>query len=330
LNIGILGLGHWGPNYVRVMAALEGVKVTWACDKNPKQFDRIKNYPDIRKTSNMDDLINDETLNAVVVVTPAATHFELAKTFLLSGKDVLAEKPLATTAQESEELCRIAQKKNRILMVAHIFLYNAGIQKVKELIEDGELGKLYYLKANRTHLGLIRDDVNVAWDLAPHDISIFNYFLGSSPQSVHAIGACHLKGGKEDVAFINLTYPNNVVANIHVSWEDSNKERTITLVGSRARVVFNDLDNLEKVKLFKKGISVADDYDDFGEFQLHLRDGDIISPVLKEHEPLKGMCSHFIDCIRTRRVPLTDGKQGHDVVTVMQEIQSALQSRPKE
>jgi len=231
---------------------------------------------------------------------------------------------LTLVPEESLKLADLAKNKKRILMVGHTFLYNPGIMKLKEYIDNGELGKIYYINATRTHLGLIREDVNAIWDLAPHDVSIFNYLTGKVPIKVDAIGSCHLKKSREDVAFVNLTYPEGIIANIHVSWVDSNKERTIRVVGSKARIVFNDLDNLERVKLYKKGIGVSEDYKDFGEFQLHLRDGDIISPMLNLFEPLGAMCAYFLECTKTREKPRTDGYDGYEVVKVMKEIENAI------
>lgn len=326
IKIGIIGLGHWGPNYFRVFNSFDGVKVAWCSDLLDENLNKIKQYKGVHLAKNYKDILADDSVNAVVVATPASTHYKIVKDCLKAGKDVLAEKPLTLMPEESMELVDLANKNNRILMVGHTFIYNSGIKKIKEFIDDGELGNIYYLNATRTHLGLIREDVNAVWDLATHDISIFNYLIGKPPVMVNAIGADHLKKGREDVAFINLIYHDNIIANIHVSWEDSNKERTIRVVGSKARVVFNDLDNLERIKLYKKGIGVSEDYNDFGEFQLQLRDGDIISPRIEVKEPLKEQCLHFIDCVTNRRLPLTDGNNGLDVVKAMYAIEQSLKN----
>lgn len=324
IKIGIIGLGHWGPNYFRVFNTFEGVKVAWCSDLHDENLNKIKQYNSVHLAKNYKDILTDDSVNAVVVATPASTHYKIVKDCLESKKDVLAEKPLTLIPEESIELVDLANKNNNILMVGHTFIYNPGIKKIKEYIDGGELGNIYYLNATRTHLGLIREDVNAIWDLAPHDVSIFNFLLGTSPIKISATGACHLKKDREDIAFINMVYPKSIIANIHVSWEDSNKERTIRVVGSKARVVFNDLDNLEKVKIYKKGIAVSEDYDDFGGFQLHQRDGDIISPMLNLYEPLREMCSHFIDCITKRSKPLTDGYSGYEVVKVMKNIENVI------
>lgn len=326
IKIGIIGLGHWGPNYLRIFNSLSEVEVSWCCDLVDENLNKVKYLPNVRLTKDYKEILSDASVNVVIVATPANVHHRIIKDCLNHGKDVLAEKPLTLIPEESIELVQLAHKNNRILMVGHTFIYNPGIRKIREFIDKGELGNMYYLNATRTHLGLIREDVNAIWDLAPHDISIFNYLLGTTPIMVSAIGACHLKKDREDIAFINLLYPNNVIANIHVSWEDSNKERTIRVVGSKARVVFNDLDNLEKIKLYQKGISVSEDYNDFGEFQLRLRDGDIISPRVETKEPLKEQCLHFIDCVINRKQPLTDGNNGMEVVKAMYAIERSLKN----
>ncbi len=325
IKIGLIGCGHWGPNYIRCFNKLVNSKVVTCCDIKNKNLKRIKElYPKIDLTKDYQEILDNKNIDAVIVATPATTHYKITKDCLKSGKDVLAEKPLTLVPEKSKELADLAKEKKLILMVGHTFLYNPGIVKLKEYIDSGELGKIYYINATRTHLGLIREDVNVLWDLAPHDISIFNYLTDSCPISVNAVGACCLKKEREDVAFINLVYPKNIIANIHVSWVDSNKERTIRVVGSKARVVFNDLDNLERVKIYKKGISIPEDYDEFGEFQLNLRDGDIISPMLNLYEPLGEMCAHFLDCVKNRTVPLTDGYSGYEVVKIMKKIEDIL------
>lgn len=325
IKIGIIGLGHWGPNYIRCFNKLHEAIVVKGCDIKEENLTHIKAlYPSINLTTDYRDILKDENIHAIIVATPASTHYKIVKECLEYGKDVLAEKPLTLIPEESLALAEFSAKSNRILMVGHTFLYNPGILKLKEYIKNGELGKIYYMNATRTHLGLIREDVNAIWDLAPHDVSIFNFLTDKMPISINAIGACHLKEGREDVAFINLIYPDNIIASIHVSWADSNKERTIRVVGSNARATFNDLDNLEMIKLYKKGIAVSEKYDDFGGFQLNLRDGDIISPKLTLYEPLSQMCSHFFNSLKHRTAPLTDGYFGYNVVKIMKTIEDAI------
>lgn len=325
IKIGLIGCGHWGPNYIRCFKKPQDSEVVICCDLKEENLLKVKElYPHINMTKDYKDILTNPDINSVIIATPASTHYKLIRDSLEFGKNVLAEKPLTLIPEESLNLAKLAEKKDRILMVGHTFLYNPGVIKLKQYIKEGELGKIYYINATRTHLGLIRDDVNAVWDLAPHDISILNFLTDSTPYYINAIGASHLKKNREDVAFINLKYPEEIIANIHVSWADSNKERTIKIVGSKARAVFDDLDNLERVKIYKKGIGVSEDYDDFGEFQLHLRDGDIISPMLTLYEPLMEMCTHFIYCIKNKKRPLTDAYCGYEVVRIMKEIENAL------
>jgi len=269
--------------------------------------------------------LEDRQTQAVVVSTPAASHFRIAKQCLDAGKDVLVEKPLALTVHDAEELTGIAQRKGRILMVGHTFLYNMSLRKTKEVIDRAEIGKIYYIKAVRSHLGLIREDVNAIWDLATHDVSIFDFLLGIDPIEVHAVGMSFLQPKREDVAFIAFRYPAHL-GHIHVSWADSNKQRSIEIVGSKGRILFDDLNTLEPVRIFEKGIELDHDVANFGEYKYLLRDGDIISPRIKMQEPLNVQSEHFIDCVANRSQPLTDGLNGVRVVRVMCRIEEAIKS----
>ena len=324
-QIGVIGLGRWGPHYVRVFSQLVGSTVSIACDRNPDKALDIKNlFPHVEVTSDPAAVLSSEAVDAVVIATPASTHFEIALACLKAKKDVLVEKPLALTVDDCQVLTDAADRTGLILMVGHTFIYNAGVRKMRELVEKGELGNVYYLLFNRTHLGPIRDDVSALWDLAPHDISIASFVLGSLPIGVSAVAKAFLRNDRADVAFVTLYFPGGVIANLHVSWIDSNKERRVVVVGSEKRVVFDDLNNLEQIRIFEKGASTEKLVTDFGEFKLLLRDGDIISPRIDVSEPLRNMCTHFIDCINTREKPLTDGKAGADVVRVMEAIEESL------
>jgi predicted dehydrogenase len=324
-GISVIGLGHWGPHYVRIFSQLPGARVVSCCDTNPERRKEIAAvFPGVRVTSDPEDIYADDEADAVVVATPASTHFDIAMRCLTSGKDLLVEKPLALMSGQCADLVAAARQRDAVLMVGHTFIYNAGVRKIKDLADAGDLGHIYYLLFTRTHLGLIRDDVSAIWDLAPHDISIASYILGARPEGVSAVGQAFLKDGRQDVAFVTLFYPDDVVANIHVSWIDSNKERRVTVVGSNKRVVFDDLNNLETVKIFEKGISVEKPVSDFGEFQLLLRDGDIISPRIEPSEPLRNMCRHFLECLQTRQEPLTDGVSGLLAVKVIEAIERSL------
>ena len=327
IKIAIIGCGYWGPNYLRNFMQLKNSQVLTCCDLSRKNLDKVKNhYPALEVTTDYKKILEDKRINAVVIATPAKTHYKITKDALLHGKDVLVEKPLCLDYKECEKLQALAKKKRRILMVGHTFLFNPAVRKLKSFVKKGILGNIYYLHATRTHLGLVRNDVNASWDLVPHDISIFSYLLDAAPISVSALGGSFLRKPKQDVVFINLVYPKGIIANIHASWADSNKVREIQVIGSRARVVFDDLNNLEKVKLYKKGISVDKSYVNYGEFQLLLRDGDIISPKVDAGEPLRIQCQHFLDCLRRKKAPFTDGKNGTEVVKVMNAIDKSLKS----
>jgi predicted dehydrogenase len=326
IEVSIVGCGYWGVNYVRVFNELPNATVTRVCDQRLERLDFTKQrHPFISTHTTLSDLLQDTHMSAVVVSTPTSSHYEIAKACLQAGKHVLVEKPLTTTAEHCEELIQLAAEAERVLMVGHTFLYNAGIRKFKELVSGEEFGRMYYLHATRTNLGPIRQDVNAVWDLAPHDISIFDYLLGTLPTHVSAVGSKLLENGWEDVAFITLTYPNDVIGNIHVSWADPNKVREIVAVGSSRRIVFDDMNNLERIRVFEKGVAPQQEAGSFGEYRLLMRDGDIISPKVEPSEPLKNQALHFLDCIEKGQVPLTDGQNGLDVVRVLVAINESLE-----
>ena len=327
LNLGIVGCGYWGINYVRVFNELTDTSVRHVCDVSDQRLHMVHNrFPDIFPGKVLKDLLSDPKIDAVVVATPAGDHYTTVKSCLIHDKHVLVEKPLTTRVKEAEELVRLAEEKGLTLMVGHTFLYNPGITKVKECLTADDFGTVYYLHATRTHLGLIRQDVNAMWDLAPHDISIFSFLIDEKPLWASAVAGTFLNS-RPDVGFITLGYPNGVVGNIHVSWIDSNKVREVVVVGSRKRVVFNDLDNLERIRIYEKGASVSADVDSFGEFQLQLRDGDIISPSFETSEPLKNQCIHFMDCVASGNSPLSGGDSGLDVVRVMAAVDRSMEKR---
>jgi len=322
----VLGCGHWGKNYVRLFSEILGADRVVAVDTSEAALASARGrHPGLITFPKVADVPPCPGKTVAVVATPAAAHDAVIRQCIDAGWDVLAEKPLTLNASQADRLVREAARAGRILMVGHTFLYNPAVRKMHDLIRRGTCGTIYYMKAVRTHLGLVRKDVNAVWDLAPHDVAIFNYLTGGLPLSVSAIGGTFLTRGREDVAFINLRYPAGVAANIHVSWADSNKERTITVVGSRARIVFDDLNALERVKIFEKGISAnVAGGDTFGEFLFALRDGDIISPKVPVIEPLAEVCKEFLRCVRTRREPFTSGRDGANVVRIMCAIEESL------
>lgn len=326
IRFGVIGCGHWGRNYVRVLTELgDAARLVEICDENRAGLEALrKRFPLVNATTSADQLVANPGVDALVIATPAASHAALAEKALAAGKHVLLEKPLASTLKDSVKVYRLGQEKGRVLMVGHTFRYNDGVRKVKDLVGKPEFGRTYYLSARRNHLGLIRPDVSAVWDLAPHDIEIFSFLAGAQPATVSAVGGCFLKPGRQDVAFITLTYPNGVIGNIQVSWIDSNKVREVVVIGDRQRIVFDDINALEPVRIFEKGAEITGDVNSFGEFQHQLRDGDIRSPKVTMREPLRSQVEHFCECIRDGKPPLTGGAEGADVVAVLEAIDRSM------
>ena len=324
----LIGCGYWGRNYVRAFDGLAGSDVVAICDGSVERLQAIgRDYPNAYLTSSLDDALSRPDVTAAVVCTPAATHYDVAEQCLRAGLPVLVEKPVTTTTADADKLIALAAGSGLTLMVGHTFLFNGGVRKVKEYVDRGDAGRVYYLYAQRTSLGPVRSDVNALWDLAPHDISIFSYILGREPEWASAVGSSVLGCDRADVGFITLGYPDGVVGHIHVSWTDPHKVREVVVVGSAQRIVFEDTNALERVRVFDKGITrVPSENPTYGEFAFQLRDGDIISPAIPPAEPLKTQCLEFLDCVRTGRRPLTDGRLGRDVVSVMEAIDRSLLS----
>lgn len=327
-RIAVVGCGHWGRNFVRVVRECSGARLVAVVDENATAMDAVIDGRDGIRTWDVNTLMDrPNDIDAVVIATPASTHYELIRQAVDRGWDVLAEKPFTRSTGEAEALIELADGRGVIIMLGHTFLYNPAVRKMKALLDGGAVGQPYYLQATRTHLGLIRDDVNAVWDLAPHDIAIANYLLAASPVCVSAVGRAILRPDREDVAFITLTYPSGVVANLSVSWTDANKVRKVQVVGSRGRVVFDDLEPLERVKVYEKGIATNIAPNDFGEFQMSLRDGGIYSPKVSVEEPLKVELAHFLECITTRKRPISDARQGLEVVRVLSAIDQSMEHR---
>jgi predicted dehydrogenase len=326
-NIGIIGIGYWGPNYMRIFNELPQSRVTYCCDIDQNKIRLIKEkYPNVNTTTKYQDLLEDPDVDAIVVSTSASTHYQPVKGCLIHGKDVLVEKPLTLSSKQCEDLIKISHEKNQILMVGHTFIYNPGVRWLKNYIDSGELGTIYYLYFSRTGLGPIRRDVNVLWDLAPHDLSILNYLIEGFPLQIKAAGESYLQPSVEDVVFLNLIYPNNILANVHVSWLDPQKIRRLTIVGSKRMIQFDDVNKFGTIKIFDKGIEMFGNksYADYGEFQLSIRDGDIHIPKIPIEEPLKNQCVHFLECINSRKQPLTSGEDGLKVVKILETAQEKL------
>jgi predicted dehydrogenase len=281
-------------------------------------------YPQVETTRDYNGLVTSPNIDAVVVATPPTTHYEIAARALDAGKHVFVEKPLATSSVECEDLLVRAKAKSLILMVGHTFLYTAAVNKIKELIKSGELGDILYINTTRVNLGIFQEDINVVWDLAPHDVSILNFILESTPEEVAAHGHSYIRQTVEDIAFMHLKYPGSIMAHVHVSWLNPNKIRETTVVGSKKMLVYDDISSLEKIRIYDKGVTVLPHYDTFGEFQLSYRFGDIFIPRLDDSEPLKVACQHFIDCIKSGVEPKSSGKHGLEVVRVIEAANESL------
>ena len=329
VRIALIGFGYWGPNYARVLSELPGAELTVVCDQRPDRLSLVQQrYRAVATCERLDDLFARHDVDAVVIATPASTHEALVRTSLKSGRHVLVEKPMALNAAGGEGLCDLAESAGRVLMVGYTFLYNAGVRKMKDVMGPEQFGQPYYLHATRTNLGPIRQDVNAAWDLAPHDIAIFNYLLDEQPLWASAIGTRVLKTSREDIAFATLGYKNDVIGNIHVSWADPNKVREVVAVGSRRRVVFDDLNDVERVRVFERGVSAGEAVSDsYGEFKLLVRDGDIISPKVEPSEPLKNQCADFVSAIVTGQPALAGGRFGLGVIRTLVAVDASMRSR---
>ena len=325
-GVAVLGCGYWGINYVRVLAELPDAETIVICDRRQNRLDEVrKRFPTVSVTRDIDEALAMPEVEAAIIATEAGTHYDLTRRALLSGKDVLVEKPLTLKVSHADELIAIAEERKRLLLVGHTFLYNTGIRRIKEYIDSEEIGRVYYAYSRRTSLGPIRHDVNAIWDLAAHDVAIFNYLLGAQPEWVSGVGAKVLQNSREDVGFISLGYPEGLVGHIHVSWADPNKVREVVIVGSDKRVVFNDLDPIERVRVFDKGVKAVhvDEPIGYGE-TFQMRDGDITSPALPILEPLKHQVGHFIHGVRRGEQPYTDARQGRAVVEVMEAIERSI------
>lgn len=331
LGLLIVGCGYWGVNYVRNFTEMADTRVVALCDTRAERLDELRRrFPEPALTTDLEEALRLPGVDAVVVCTNATAHYDVARHCLEADKHVLIEKPMATSTERAQRLVDLAAARRLTLMVGHIFLYNGAVRKIKSYIDEGALGELYYLYARRTNLGPIRCDVNALWDLAPHDVSILNYLLGARPDWVSAVGTQVLHNCREDVGFIVLGYPNKVLGHVHVSWADPLKVREVVVVGSDKRIVFDDLDPLERVRIYEKGIAaspVEAEPASYSEYHFSIRDGDIISPKIDFGEPLKTQCQHFVECVRQGCQPLSDGQEGLNVVRVMEAVGRSIAQR---
>jgi predicted dehydrogenase len=327
LRIGVIGYGYWGPNVVRNFSAADGSQVTMVCDMSQQTLKKVnKAYPQISVTDNIDELIKSPDVDAIAIATPVFTHHDLAKKALEAGKSVFIEKPFTYTVAEAEDLVELAAKKNLKLMVDHTFLYTGAVRKIRQLIDDGILGNLYYFDSSRVNLGLFQHDVNVVWDLAPHDISIMDYVIGEKPQAVVATGIGHFGRGLEDVAYLTFYYDHNIIAHINVNWLSPVKVRITLIGGEKKMLVWNDLEPDEKIKIYDKGVQVKTKE---GKYNLLVdyRSGDMWAPKVEQTEALKLMAEKFVDYVENGGTIVNDGIAGLNNIKMLEAANKSLTNK---
>jgi predicted dehydrogenase len=325
VRVGVVGLGYWGPNLARNIERLADAELAYCCDLDEANLAKARGaYPNAVVTDDLERLLGDDTLDAVVVATSVPTHYALGKRVLEAGKHAFIEKPIALKAAQAEDLVETAAAKGVKLMVGHLLEYHPAVAKMKELVDAGELGRVFYVYANRLNLGKVRTDENALWSLGPHDISVINYLTGEEPQEVSARGECYLQDEVEDVVFGYIRYPSGMVGHLHVSWLDPHKSRKITVVGEKKMVVFDDMESDRKVTVYDKGATTTrTQFETYGEF-VTLHFGDIHIPKIGNDEPLRVECQHFVDCIRKDRQPRSDGRDALNVVRVLEAMERSL------
>jgi predicted dehydrogenase len=326
IRMGVVGYGYWGPQIVRNFSSVEGCEVHCVCDRSPEALRRAKQaHPHLQFATDDTEILCSPSIDAVAVVTPVWTHFELAKTALQNGKHVFVEKPFTATAAQGEELIELAERKNLRIMVDHTFLFTGAVKKIRQLIQQGELGNLYYYDSTRVNLGLFQHDVNVIWDLAPHDLSIMDYLIEEQPEAIIATGEKHLNG-HADVAYITIYFRGSTIAHVAVNWLSPVKVRTTLIGGEKKMLVWNDLEADEKVKVYDKGVSVKNGESVY-QLLINYRSGDMWAPKVEQTEALKSEASYFVDCIANNKKPFNDGKAGLRVVRMLEAADKSLKER---
>jgi len=329
-TVGVIGCGYWGPNLLRNFAENETAELRWMCDLDAKRLTAMgRRYPGTQTTTDYKSLMADPELDAVAIATPVWTHFDFAKDALEAGKHVLVEKPLTASVAEAEQLIELAERSGLTLMVDHTFVYNGAVRKIKEIVQSGELGDLLYFDATRINLGLFQDDINVVWDLAPHDFSIMDFVVDGQPELLSAVGSCHIKQGIENIAYVLLKFPNELIAHFHFNWLSPVKIRHTLIAGSRKMVVYDDIEPTEKVRVYDRGVttrSESDVVDKEAAYQtlVSYRTGDVWVPKLDSTEALHYVCQEFLSAIAQSRRPLTDGQAGLRVVRLLEAAQRSI------
>ncbi|MDX6384726.1 MAG: hypothetical protein QOK48_2299 [Blastocatellia bacterium] len=329
-TVGVIGLGYWGPNLLRNFAENESAELRWICDGDPTRLAAMsRRYPAAQTTTDYQKLLADPKLDAIAVVTPVATHFEIARAALLAGKHVLVEKPLTATAREAEELTELAERSQRRLMVDHTFVYTGAVRKMKEIVASGELGELLYFDSVRINLGLFQKDINVLWDLAPHDLSIMDYLIDRQPDGLSAIGSCHIERGIENIAYLILHFAGDFIAHFHFNWLAPVKIRRTMIAGSSKMILYDDIEPTEKVRIYDKGVTtnrVGPDREADYQTLVSYRTGDVWAPKLDSTEALRHVVAEFLGSIREGRPPLTDGQAGLRVVRLLEAAQQSIKA----
>lgn len=331
IHVAVIGCGYWGPNLVRNFRSLPDCIVRKVCDTDRERLAHMKSlYPEVETSKELDAVFGDSDINAVAIATPVRFHFEMGKKSLEAGKHTFIEKPIAMSAAETRELNALAEKQRLTLMVGHTFIYSPPVRKIREIVRKGELGEILYISSRRLNLGLFQKDINVAWDLAPHDISIILYVLDEVPSAVNCQGKAHFTQGIEDVTNMTLHLSRGGFAIIQSSWLDPNKVRQMTFVGNKRMLLYDDLEPIEKIKIYDKRVEIPPHYDTFAEFHYAYHYGDMYSPYVKQIEPLKQECQHFLDCIRSGDEPESSGLKGLRVVQVLEAASRSLRSGGRE
>jgi predicted dehydrogenase len=325
INVAVVGCGYWGPNLMRNLRSLPDCRLKVMCDLNQERIRHLRTlYPEVEGETDFQKLVARKDIDAVAIATSVRLHFPMAKACLLAGKHTLIEKPMAASVAECEELIEIADRKGLILMVGHTFLFSAAVRKIKEIVDNRDIGDLRYISARRLNLGLFQKDINVAWDLAPHDISIILHIMQEAPNSINCRGNAHITSGIEDVTSMSLQFSNERSAIIHSSWHDPRKVREMTIVGSKRMIVYDDIAAQEKIKVFDVRVERPPHYDTFAEFHYAYHYGDTYCPYIKQDEPLKTECQHYVQCIIDGQVPLTSGRAGLEVVRILEASSASL------
>ncbi len=328
IKVGAVGCGYWGPNLIRNLQQLPDCQLKVICDASEQRLQHMRRlHPGLATADRFEEVLHNAEIDAVVIATPVRFHYEMAKACLSAGKHVFIEKPMARTVAEAQALVALADQQGLVIMVGHTFLFSPAVRRMKQIVDAGDIGEVQYISARRLNLGLFQKDINVAWDLAPHDLSILLHLLDQMPVSVSCQGSSHVARNIEDVTMMYLAFPKNRCASIHCSWLDPKKVREMTVVGSKRMIVYDDMEPLEKLKIYDARVEAPPHYDSFAEFTYSYHYGDAYVPCIKQEEPLKLECQHFLDCIRGECVPLAEGRRGLEVVSILEAASKSLRQR---